>query len=270
MLKAGLRAVVPASVWARLRALRRSWELRRFAVREVTHDYGGERLTVRLADPLAELWYDRDWDPLPELELLRGGRLRPGARVFDLGAHQALVALLLARAAGDTGSVVAVEASPHNAELAEINRALNGARTVSILRAAASDTLDPVRFADDFDGSIDDERGSVVVESVTVDELARRYGDPDVVFVDVEGAEARVLAGARQTLSRAGTDWYVEVHAGYGLERLGGTRNEIFDVFPLARYDVFVSFEHHGGYVPYTGETDLRNAAHALVALARP
>lgn len=46
---------------------------------------------------MARSWYGTDWEQLPELELLAQGQLRQGALVFDLGAHQATVASVLAK-----------------------------------------------------------------------------------------------------------------------------------------------------------------------------
>ena len=48
------------------------------------------------------------------------------------------------------------------------------------------------------------------------------YAGHDVVLVDVEGFECRVLAGAAATLAGE-ADWAVEVHVGCGLEAAGGS-----------------------------------------------
>ena len=269
MVKAVIRRLLPTLLWVQLRRLRRRYELRTFDRRDVRHSYCGVDLTVRLTDPIAEAWYDQDWQRLPEIDLLRRGRLRPGARVLNLGAHQAVVALLLLRSVEPHGSVIAVEATAHNVEIAEANARLNGADNLRVLHAAASNTTEPVRFADYFDGFIDERHGSSLVEGVTVDSLAERYGRPDVVFMDIEGAEVRALEGARDTLAGRACDWYVEIHVGFGLERLGGSRAEVFAAFPLDAYDVYVAFEQRGEYQPYKGEDELQRSAHALVALAR-
>jgi len=63
------------------------------------------------------------------------------------------------------------------------------------------------------------------VEAKTLDALAARHGDPDFVKVDVEGAEAMVLAGATARCFRR-CRWLIEVHdrgpaVGRHLERLG-------------------------------------------------
>ena len=54
----------------------------------------------------------------PELSFLAQHRLRPGATVFDCGAHQCVIAMVMAKFVGATGKVIAVEASPLNYETA--------------------------------------------------------------------------------------------------------------------------------------------------------
>jgi precorrin-6B methylase 2 len=90
---------------------------------------------------MAQGWYDHDWvDMMIEIEELKKRKLKPGAKVFDIGAHQGVVALLLSRAIGPDGLVVAVEADPWNARAAEINRKLNKAANIRVLNAAAGET----------------------------------------------------------------------------------------------------------------------------------
>jgi hypothetical protein len=84
--------------------------------------------------------------------------------------------------------------------------------------------------------------GCEEVTSVTIDDLTRGYGVPDVVFVDVEGYECEVLAGASETF-RAAPDWFVEVHVGVGLERLGGSADAVLQFFAEDTYELFVGLK---------------------------
>ncbi|MEW6217388.1 MAG: FkbM family methyltransferase [Candidatus Bipolaricaulota bacterium] len=51
------------------------------------------------------------------------------------------------------------------------------------------------------------------VNTTTLDLLAERFGAPDLIKVDVEGAEAEVLAGATRLVRTAGPRFLVEVHS---------------------------------------------------------
>jgi FkbM family methyltransferase len=210
--KKAARTVLPPPLYQSYRRFRVKLEVRRFRPRIVRHIYGQHELTIRLEDPLGEGWYDRNWPQLPEIEFL-AGHLRPGARVFDLGAHQAVVALMLARTV-DPGPVIAVEAEPHNAQVAEHNRTLNHAANLTIVNAAVARRPGLVQFAEGLNGHVDETSkwARVEVRAVTIDQLTDHYGQPDLVFIDIEGYEFRALLGATRTLQRRPA-WSVEVHS---------------------------------------------------------
>jgi hypothetical protein len=125
-----LRSLLPPVIRRRLQRWRIDRAVRGFDRRVVRHRYVGVDLAVEIADPVGACWYDRDWvsfepdrlvdpelesvEPLLELDLLDPYGLRPGARVFDLGAHQGVVGLLLGHRVGPGGQVVLIKPDPHN------------------------------------------------------------------------------------------------------------------------------------------------------------
>jgi FkbM family methyltransferase len=263
-------ATLPAALAGRLRAWRVTSLIRTFPVHVVEHTYGTGTLKVYLADPLAQGWYDHDWCELPEVTALRGSRLRPGARVFDLGAHQGIVALMLAREVEASGSVVAVEANPHNAMAAAKNRELNKADHITVIQAAVSDCTGTVVFNQGLNGQLDDGSGSggrFNVESTTVDALAERFGMPDVVFIDVEGAECKALAGASCALA-SGADFFVEVHVGCGLEKLGGSVERVLSHFRQRGFTLLARAEAQGAFRPLVEDDAVTTGRFFLLALA--
>ena len=66
------------------------------------------------------------------------------------------------------------------------------------------------------------------VDAVSLDDFLEARGSwskgrlPDLVKVDVEGAEAEVIRGARGLLSARRTTWIVEIHEGSSLDDLQG------------------------------------------------
>lgn len=238
---------LPLGVVDWLKAWRVWLTIHAFRPRMVEHRYGDSVLRVYLADPVAQAWYDHDWSEadMPEIAALRTSRLREGALVFDIGAHQGVVALMLAREVGPTGKVVAIESNPHNHAVAMRNRDLNGMPWVELVQAAISDRLGDVVLNREFNGQLDDGTGiggQVRTQSLTIDGLAERFGMPDVIFLDVEGAECMALAGASTVLAR-GTDFLIEVHVRCGLEKLGGSVERVFGYFPKDRFSVLVRGE---------------------------
>lgn len=268
-----LRRLLPRPLWARLRTARAQRRLAGYSRRIVHHSYGGFPLDVVISDPVAADWYDHDVDLPPELELLRRGGLQPGARVFDLGAHQGVVALMLARLVGSAGQVIAVEAVAHNAQCASENRQLNQADNLVVLHAAAADQPGTLEFEDGGGSHVATGQGewtSTSVEAVTVDGLTERFGPPDVLYLDVEGYEQHVLNGARGTLESRRPDCFVEVHVAAGLETFGGSISGVLAHFPADRYELFVRGANpNDEFRPATADIASRQNRFFLVALAR-
>jgi FkbM family methyltransferase len=270
MLKRMIKRAIPGPLWWRLRLAWHWWRRRKYRSRTVTHAYGDTRLQVHLADALAEGWYDHDWAGPPEFVKLRQqGALRKGARVFDLGAHQGVVALMLADVVGPEGKVVAVEASPHNAAQCLRNRELNRMPWIDIVQAAVADRSGTVFFNRGSNGHVDrggNEWGRVQVPAVTIDELTDRYGLPDLLFVDIEGFECQALRGAARTLA-SHPDCFVEVHGGVGLEQYGGSVEELVSHFPPQLYSLFYYTEGQGDLTTATAEQLPRGQRFFLLAL---
>ena len=265
-----LLAMLPPSILGRLRAWRIRQIVTAFSPRVVEHTYGDGVLRVHLGDPLGAGWYDHDWAQLPEISALRGGTLRPGARVFDIGAHQGVVAMMLAREVGASGYVLAVEPNPHNAAVALKNRELNDMRQIEIVEAAVSDRSGTVVFNHGLDGQLDDGTGAggrMSVASVTLDELAQRYGAPAFVMIDVEGAECRVLKRSEHVL-QSGADFAVEVHVNCGLEKLGGSVEELLSFFPADRFTVTARAEADASFRPLSADDPLTRNRFFLLATA--
>jgi FkbM family methyltransferase len=264
------KRVIPAKVWTVLRLARLQYDLKRFRARQVRHEYGGYPLDIRIEDPLAEGWYDHDWLDVPEIALLRQHQLRPGARVFDLGAHQCVVALMLARVVGPGGHVVALEASRHNAVVGQKNRNLNDAAQLTMVHAAASDRDGELVLNRGLNARVDDGSaawGRTKVQARSVDSLSDEHGLPQVLFVDVEGFEVPVLRGAIRTLE-ALPDCFVEVHVEF-LPSFGYSVPDVLSFFPENRYELFTASENEHAFRPLGDRPHLTSERFFLVAIAR-
>lgn len=152
------------------------------------------------------------------------GILRPGQVFFDVGANVGYYTLLASRRVGPSGRVLAFEPAARNISYLHRHVALNGAENVSILAMACSDRSAVQSFAagannatgrliEDHPGRPADGR-SECVTTVAIDEIVRQSGlVPDVVKIDVEGAEELVLKGATKTLASARPVVFLSVHS---------------------------------------------------------
>lgn len=168
-------------------------------------------------------------------------RVPEQAVVWDVGANCGVFAF----ACDGARQVIAVEPDPFLASLIERSRRRNGT-PVQIVQCAVSDAPGEGEFAISRRGRAAShlaavpgssqsggERGRLRVELRTLDQLLDRFGPPDFVKIDVEGAEHLVLRGARRLLDARPT-LYVEVmeanavecrailtDAGYRIEVMG-------------------------------------------------
>jgi FkbM family methyltransferase len=227
--------MLPAAVAGRLRAARARRAAEHYPRRVVEHRYAGATFRVVIGTPYGER-YDADWADLPELAVLRGSRLQPGARVLNLGANHGVIALMLADAVGRQGQVVALEADPHNASLAIETSRLNDLPQLTCLHGAVARASGSLDFS--VAGRVDDgsgRLGRVGVPAWSIDDLAEVHGPPDVVFMDVEGYEAEGLAGAARTLEHR-PDWFVEIHGDQDLGDYGASVDDVLAYFDREKY----------------------------------
>lgn len=148
--------------------------------------------------------------------------VRPGDHVLDLGANIGFHTLALARTVGPDGQVTSVEPQRYCFQLLCANVTLNQLTTVHCLRAAVGEApglcevplLDP-RAAHNAGATAVLREAPATGQSdrvplVTVDGLA--LSRCDLIKVDTEGFEDRIITGARGTIARLRPALYIEVH----------------------------------------------------------
>lgn len=140
--------------------------------------------------------------------------LEPGQTFYDVGANVGFFSLLAAAAVGPAGSVVAFEPLPRNLALLRRHLDLNHVRHAVVVPAAVADasgTADLETSGGPAQSRLG--REGVRVDLVTLDAFVRSGGPPpQVVKIDVEGAETRVLAGARDLLARHAPLLFLSTH----------------------------------------------------------
>ena len=151
----------------------------------------------------------------PSLDLMVRA-LKPGDTVYDIGSNVGVYAVLLAKAVGEKGMVVAFE--PHPATYAQLleNIKLNGLANVRPFQKAVGERNSQEKLyigdvianfsllADAIEGAPNKEAVPFqLVDVVQGDPFVKAQGlpAPCAVKIDVEGFEYTVICGLRQTLA---------------------------------------------------------------------
>jgi FkbM family methyltransferase len=165
----------------------------------------------------------------PTLQTLLDRTLRAGDLFIDCGANVGYFTFYAAGLVGNTGKVISIDANP--ACVARIKESKDAGHhdNVSVLEAAVGREKGTLSFsvADDpmYSSIVDldhlagesfcSTQRSITVPVSPLDEIFQGAGRPRcrLLKVDIEGAEALAMDGARKCLSEAVFDWiYIELH----------------------------------------------------------
>jgi FkbM family methyltransferase len=141
----------------------------------------------------------------PEHSRVFAERVAPGDVVVDVGAHAGYYTLLAASLAGPGGGVWAFEPDPRNCSCLRRQVSMNRLANVVVEEAAVADRVgrQPFRFGSGSGTGFLGVNGDIDVRTVTLDSVLAGRVRPTLVKIDAEGAEARVLDGAREILDTA-------------------------------------------------------------------
>ena len=138
--------------------------------------------------------------------------LAPGMTFIDVGANIGYYTLIAARVVGPDGVVHAFEPNPAMRERLADNLRRNRLENVHVRPEAVAQETGRVRF---YQSTLEENQGisSILpgsgrqevaeVPSVSLDDFVASLGGRriDLIKIDIEGAEAQLIAGGRQTLS---------------------------------------------------------------------
>jgi FkbM family methyltransferase len=145
--------------------------------------------------------------------------VQPGMTVYDVGAQAGFYTLFFSRLVGPSGHVYAFEPLPINLAHLVSHVRMNGLENVSIVEGALWRTRSLASFSVDQERSmnaVQPQRGTgpLFVPTLSVDEMVRdgAIRPPDLVKMDVEGAEAAVLEGMEQTVAATRPILFIALH----------------------------------------------------------
>jgi len=166
----------------------------------------------------------------PHVQTWLTEQLKPGHVFFDVGAHHGWVSMWTLPLVGKESAVYSFEPSPANLSILEWHRTVNNFSQWIVVPRAVSD-VDAVQgqffLVDSGDSPMNSlttgvpgtplmegrDIRKISIQTITLDTLCREVGlRPNLVKIDVEGAELLVLRGAGELLSESYPTIILAVH----------------------------------------------------------
>jgi FkbM family methyltransferase len=176
--------------------------------------------------------------------------VKPGMVVFDIGANIGWYTCFMDSLMRGNGTIIAVEPMPRALRLLKKNAnsrpsvqvvpcAIGAADGRAMLAESVALDLSYVHFSD-----------SGPVKVVTIDNLTQRFGQPDFIKIDIEGAELMAIQGATRTLNSPGAPvLLIEYIHGTAARFSGYSLGDLLDIPKRAGYS-FYGISHNGELAP--------------------
>jgi FkbM family methyltransferase len=204
------------------------------------------------------LYIDK-WDAVVSQELILSGKwedyetelfkkhVKPGDTVVDIGAHIGYYALIAAKLVGDKGKVYAFEPDPKNFQLLRKNVEANGYHNVVLIDKAVSDKsgaaqlfLHSENTGDHRIFNSEHDRKSVAITMTTLDDFFKDEGKRvDLIKMDIQGAEAKALQGARKVIAKNRHIKLITEFYPQALQQSGGSAEEYLALLQKNAFKLF-------------------------------
>ncbi len=142
--------------------------------------------------------------------------IQPGDVFYDIGANVGFYTLLAALRTGESGHVHGFEPVERNLNYLRRHLTLNKVNNVTIHEMAVARKTGELQFvsgANPAEGRLAP-IGNFSVQAIALDSFIAEQGlrQPDILKIDVEGAEFDVLCGAKQTLTQNSPVIFLATH----------------------------------------------------------
>jgi FkbM family methyltransferase len=233
----------------------------------------GECFDFHVGDNAGQKWYvepaNRDW---PEMRFIRDRLLRPSDLVVDCGCHHGVTTLLFSRWLNRRGRVIAFDANPANALIAQKNIMLNRCENAEIHFSAVGNANGFTAIIPQSNARVERTKraGTIRVPMTRLDDFLGSQG-PDLIKMDVEGHEIEVLRGASALLACRRTRLAIEVHASL-LRRSGDSAEAIFEILRPDDYQFWIGIgnECSTSIMPFAPGADAAPDATRFYLFAAP
>lgn len=181
------------------------------------------------------------YEPSLSLQLKRLFNEYDSPTFVDIGAHIGYFTIYAGKLIGSSGHVISIEPNlKHYTRLLK-NIKINGLDENTLIFNLALSDKDGMATMEGFDERVLHEVGGGNIQVVTFDRFCAEENIwPDIIKIDVHGAEGKVLAGMSETLHNKVSHLFCELHGNL----LGYTIREILHILEAAGLEVSEFAKH--------------------------
>lgn len=158
--------------------------------------------------------------------------INEGSVVCDVGSYHGFYSILGSIGEGS----YAFEMSRENYEVIKENFELNELPTSNAINKAVWSGEGKLEAGME-DSSTNTVGDGEQIDSISLDEFFREKDQPDIVKIDVEGAEYQVLKGMTDLMREYKPKIFLEIHSEEMIERQGGTREGVLQLLTENGYE---------------------------------
>lgn len=204
---------------------------------EIIIDEGQKLYTGGFVGPRASwsLYYNGSHEPT--VSSLFCSLLKDGMTVVDIGAYIGYYTLLAAKRVGDDGLVLSFEPDPLRFKRLVENIKINDWKNVQAFQFAVSDVEGEGTIESGESFALENAKHAITVNTICLDSFLQT--DPDIVKIDVEGAEVSILRGMKRILEKGKAKIICEVHP----KQMTSSRHnvtEIMDIIEMYEYKAYL------------------------------
>ena len=165
--------------------------------------------------------------------------------LFDIGGNIGIIAIILAKKMKPGSVIYSFEPAPLSFKyLTDMARVQKGNALIKPVNFAVSNKNDKLYFTNDGNSCTNhisdaNEKGVIAIDAITIDAFCiKNKVIPQVIKIDIEGAEYWALEGMTETLKNNNCIILVEIHQGYLLAN-GIDGNKFQQIIASIGYKVF-------------------------------